>query len=74
MSRSQDLYRAKLSTAAEAVTAVPRTCNVVLGAFSAQPLALMRALAEHVRAHTTGSVCTTWAPRRSWATRCSSMT
>ena len=50
MSRSQNLYRAKLTTAAEAVTAVPRTCNVVLGAFSAQPPALMRALAERVRA------------------------
>jgi itaconate CoA-transferase len=50
MSRSQDLYRAKLSTAAEVVTAVPRTCNLVLGAFSAQPPALMQALAARVRA------------------------
>jgi itaconate CoA-transferase len=50
MSRSQDLYRAKLTTAAEAVTAIPRTCNVVLGAFSAQPPALMQALAARVRA------------------------
>jgi itaconate CoA-transferase len=50
MSRSQDLYRAKLTTAAEAVAAVPRTCNMVLGAFTAQPPALMRELAERVRA------------------------
>ena len=50
MSRSQDLYRAKLTTAAEAITAVPRTCNIVLGAFSAQPPALMQALAGRVRA------------------------
>ena len=28
---------------------MPRTCNVVLGAFSAQPPALMQALAERVR-------------------------
>jgi len=28
MSRSHDLYRAKLTTPAEAVTAVPRTCNM----------------------------------------------
>jgi itaconate CoA-transferase len=50
MSRSQDLYRAKLTTAPAAVMAVPHTCNVVLGAFSAQPPALMQALAERVRA------------------------
>jgi itaconate CoA-transferase len=50
MSRSHDLYQAKLSTAAEAVTAVPRTCNLVLGAFSTQPPALMQALAARVRA------------------------
>jgi hypothetical protein len=43
MSRSQDLYRAKLTTPAEAVTAVPRICNVVLGGYSAQPPALMQA-------------------------------
>jgi itaconate CoA-transferase len=49
MGRSQDLYHAKLTTAA-AVAAVPRTCNVVLGAFSVQPPALMQALAERVRA------------------------
>ena len=50
MSRSQDLYRAKLTTAAEAVTAIPRTANLVLGAFAAQPPALMQAVAERVRA------------------------
>ncbi len=50
MSRSQDLYQAKRTAAAEAVTAVPRTCNLVLGAFSAQPPALMRAVADRVRA------------------------
>jgi itaconate CoA-transferase len=50
MSRSQDLYRVKLTTPAEAVTAVPRICNVVLGGYSAQPPALMQALAERVRA------------------------
>jgi itaconate CoA-transferase len=32
------------------VTAVPRTCNLVLGAFSAQPPALMQAVADRVRA------------------------
>jgi itaconate CoA-transferase len=50
MSQSQDLYQAKLTTAAEAITTVPRTCNIVLGAFSAQPPALMQALAARVRA------------------------
>jgi itaconate CoA-transferase len=50
MSRSQGLYRAKLTTATAAVTLVPRRCNVMLGAFSAQPPALMQALAEQVRA------------------------
>jgi acyl-CoA hydrolase len=74
MSRSQDLYRARLTTAAEAVTAVPRTCNVVLGAFSAQPPALMQALVERVRARMTTSACTIWHPRRPWETRCCSMT
>jgi itaconate CoA-transferase len=50
MSRSQDLYQAKLTTPAEAIAAVPRRCNLVLGAFSAQPPALMEALADRVRA------------------------
>jgi hypothetical protein len=45
MSQSQDRYRMELTTAA-AVTAVPRTGTVVLGAFTAQPPAHPIALAS----------------------------
>ena len=50
MTDIHDLYRSRLASAQDALSALPRRCNVLLGFFAAQPPSLVQALADRAGA------------------------
>ena len=50
MTEINDLYRSRLTSAGDALGALPRRCSVLLGFFAAQPPALVQALADRAGA------------------------
>ena len=50
MTKHQDLYRSRLTSAELALRDLPKRCTVLLGMHAAQPPALVRALADRAKA------------------------
>jgi len=50
MTDINDMYRSRLTSAQDALGALPRHCSVLLGFFAAQPPALVQALADRAGA------------------------
>ena len=50
MTKHEDLYRRRLTSPQAALRDLPKRCSVLLGIFSAQPPALVQALADRAKA------------------------